>query len=191
MTDFWLAAKKHLRKADPVMGKLISQYTAKELLRPRGDAFFTLARAIAGQQISVKAADSIWRKIETALREITPEHMLQATTEQLRACGLSERKVMYMHALAEHFQANQKRIRQWPKMADEEILDELVSINGIGRWTAEMFLIFHLARPDVLPVGDLGLLKAIYRHYNHSEKMPLPQVRALAEHWRPYRSVAT
>ncbi len=188
--EYWHIAKTHLSKKDKTLKKIIAAYEG-ELMVTRGDAFFTLARAIVGQQISVKAADSVWKKLVAALGSITPENVANAGSDILRPCGLSNSKVIYLHALAEHFLQNKKRIKHWPKMTDEEIIAELTSVKGIGRWTAEMFLIFYLARPDVLPLADLGMLKAIYRHYNQSDKMTLADVKALSERWRPYRSVAT
>lgn len=187
---YWNEAKQHLSKRDKKLAKIIAEYKGEMMMR-KGDAFFTLARAIAGQQISVKAADSVWKKLVAAVDKVSPEVIANTDATVLRGCGLSTGKVIYMHALANHFLENKAMIKRWPKMTDDEIITELTSIKGIGRWTAEMFLIFHLGRPDVLPVGDLGLLKAIYRHYNKSEKMPLPEVRKLAEKWSPYRSVAT
>jgi DNA-3-methyladenine glycosylase II len=188
--SYWDEAKAHLSKRDKVLKKIIAGYEG-ELMVTKGDAFFTLARAICGQQISVKAADSIWKKLQTALKKITPLAVANAPAELLRSCGLSGAKVLYMHALANHFLENKSTIKNWPKMSDDEIIAELTSIKGIGRWTAEMFLIFHLARPDVFPVADLGVLKAIYRHYNKSEKLPLSEVRKIGDRWQPYRSVAT
>jgi DNA-3-methyladenine glycosylase II len=187
--DYWNDAKAHLSKRDKVLKKIISAYEG-ELMVTRGDAFYTLARSIAGQQISVKAADSIWKRVEAATK-ITPKAVLATPLDALRACGFSASKASYMHALAEHFLANQKLIKHWPEMDEEAIIKELTAVRGIGRWSAEMFLIFHLVRADVFPVGDLGMLKSIYRHYNKSEKLPLAEVRALGEGWRPYRSVAT
>jgi DNA-3-methyladenine glycosylase II len=187
--SYWSEAKAHLSQKDKKMARIIAAYEG-ELLVTRGDAFYTLARAIAGQQISVKAADSVWKRLEAAC-PITPDDVAIAPAELLRSCGLSGQKVVYMHALASHFQENAQTIKRWPKMTDEEIILELTSIKGIGRWSAEMFLIFHLERADIFPVADLGMLKAIYIHYNKGEKMPLKDVRTLGERWRPYRSVAT
>lgn len=187
--DYWHEAKAHLSKRDKVLKKIIACYEG-ELMVTKGDAFYTLARAIAGQQISVKAADSVWKRVQTAVK-ITPAAIADADSAALRACGLSNSKVIYMHALANHFLENKKRIKAWPSMSSEDISKELVSIKGIGQWTADMFLIFHLARPDVFPVGDLGMLKAIYLHYNNKQKMPLNEVHELATKWQPFRSVAT
>lgn len=188
--EYWPQALTHLKKRDKTLGKIITAYKG-EAMQLKGKGFETLARAIVGQQISVKAADSVWKKFAAANGKIKPEIIANADAKILRACGLSERKVIYMHALANHFLENKQTIKNWPKMSDEEIITELTSIHGIGRWTAEMFLIFALGRPDVFPTLDLGLLKGIYRHYNNSEKMPKDAVIAIGERWRPYRSVGT
>ena len=188
--DYWEEAKLHLSKRDKALKKIIAGYKS-EGMRVRGDAFYTLARAIIGQQISTKAADTIWQRFEKTVGKVTPQRVANADSSILRPCGLSTSKVIYMHALANHFLENKKTIKRWPEMTDDEIIKELTSIKGIGRWTAEMFLIFTLARPDVLPMADLGLLKGIYRLYNKGEKMPPDEVKALAERWRPYRTVAT
>jgi DNA-3-methyladenine glycosylase II len=198
---YWNEAKTHLSKHDKTLGKIIKTYKG-EMLTSRGDAFYTLARSIAGQQISVKAADTIWKRLEDALnnphptlslegRGITPDNMLATSPEILRAAGLSSQKVAYMHALAEHFTENEKRIKGLHKFDDEEIIAELTSVKGLGRWTVEMFLIFHMGRPDVLPLADIGLQKAIFKHYNKGEKLPKAELVTLAEPWKPYRSVAT
>lgn len=188
--DYWHEAKAHLSKHDKTLKKIIARYEG-DLMTKKGDAFLTLARAIAGQQISTKAADSIWKRLVEKLGKVTPENVMKAKEKGLRACGFSGSKVIYLRSLAEHFIANKKVIKHWHKKSDDELIAELTSIKGIGRWTAEMYLIFHLGRADILPVGDLGLLKGIYKHYNKGEKMPLAEVRALAEAWQPYRSVAT
>ena len=187
--EYWAKAKAHLRK-DKKLKSIIDAYHG-ETIQMRGDAFFTLARSIAGQQISVKAADSVWKKVVAAVDKITPKTMANTDATILRSCGLSSKKVLYMHALANHFLENKKLVSAWPQMSDDEIIKELTSIHGIGRWTAEMFLIFNLVRPDVFPVADIGLQKAIFRHYNNSEKLPLADIRAIGECWKPYRTVAT
>ncbi len=188
--EYWTKAKKHLITNDRILGKIISSYHG-EIMTKRGDAFYTLARSIIGQQISVKAADTVWKKFEAALKTVTPKNALKASEETLRACGLSASKVRYIHSLAKHFIENETQINNWDHLSDDEILAELTSINGIGRWTAEMFMIFHLARPDILPLADIGLQKAIFRHYNNSEKMTLAEIFELSQKWKPYRSVAT
>lgn len=188
--DYWPKAIAHLKKRDKQLAAIIKAYKG-DALQLRGDGFKTLARAIVGQQISVKAADSVWKKFEAAVKKVTPDNVANADSTILRPCGLSERKVIYMHALANHFLENKKTIKNWPNMEDEDIIKELVSIKGIGRWTAEMFLIFGLGRPDVFPTLDLGLIKGIQRHYNGSNPLPDKKILAIGENWRPYRSVGT
>ena len=187
---YWQKAKTALKKRDKTLKKIIESYHG-EGMALRGDAFFTLARSITGQQISVKAADSVWRKLNAHVSKMTPEIIANADATLLRSCGLSERKVLYLHALANHFLENKKTIKNWPKMTDDEIIKELTSIHGIGRWTAEMFLMFGLGRPDVFPLDDLGLLKGLYRHYNKGKELPTGKVIAIGENWRPYRSMGT
>lgn len=187
---YWDEAIKDLSRRDKIMKNIIASY-AGEVMRLRGEAFYTLARSITGQQISVKAADSVWKRLEIAAGKITPTILANMPAEDLRACGLSASKVRYMHALANHFLENKQMIAAWPDMSDDAIIKELTSIHGIGRWTAEMFLIFHLGRPDIFPVADIGLQKAVFRHYNKENPMTLAELRARGERWKPWRSVAT
>lgn len=188
--DYWEEAKAYLSKRDKTLKKIIASYEG-EALTLKGDGFGTLARSIVGQQISVKAADTVWGRFVAVVGRVTPAKVLAATPEELRACGLSAGKVVYMHALATHFAENKALIKRWPEMTDADITKELTSIKGIGVWTAEMFLLFALGRPDVFPLLDIGMLKAIYIHYNKGEKLEKPKIIALGEGWRPYRSVAT
>jgi DNA-3-methyladenine glycosylase II len=161
----------------------------KVFMMRRGEAFMTLARAICGQQISVKAAQSVWNRIVVCLDEkITPEAVIAKDRKKLRACGLSDRKTEYIADLAQHFVDGKIHERRWPEMDDEAIIAELVDVRGIGRWTAEMFLMFNLLRPDVFPLDDLGLQKALRLSYR---KKSLRSMKALGETWRPWRSVAT
>jgi DNA-3-methyladenine glycosylase II len=157
----------------------------------RGEPFFTLARAICGQQISVKAAQSVWNKVLVCVEKISPEEVLKVKRTALRACGLSDRKVEYIADLAQHFVDGQIHLHEWPEMDDEAIIAELVQVRGIGRWTAEMFLMFSLLRPDVLPLDDLGLQKGIRLAYFKNRKISLKRMKKLGESWRPWRSVAT
>lgn len=187
---YWDDAKKHLSKRDKVLKKIIAGYEG-EMLAMRGDAFYTLARSITGQQISVKAADSVWRRVEMAVSPMTPQKMLKTPVDILRSCGLSASKVTYLHSLAEYFTKHKAAEKEWEDMSDAEVEKELVSIKGIGKWTAEMFMIFHLGRADVFPIADIGVQKAMFRHYFDSEKVPLGELREIAEKWKPYRSVAT
>jgi DNA-3-methyladenine glycosylase II len=187
--DYWSKAKRHLVKADPVMAGIIRQYKG-EALASRGSAFFSLARAIIGQQISVKAAESIWKKLETGLGGVVlPAIVLTQPDEILRSFGLSGQKVVYIKELSGFF-STRKRYN-WHKKTDSEVITDLISIKGIGKWSAEMFLIFHLMRPDIFPIADLGLRKAIEKHYNNSEKMTLADMVDVSQQWQPYRTVAT
>ena len=188
--EYWDRAKRTLRRADPVMGAIIGRYPRVHLVA-RGDAFLTLARAIAGQQISVKAAQSVWNRVVALCIEMTPEKVLSQQRPRLRACGLSDRKVEYIADLAQHFADGTVHVARWPQMSDEEVIAELVQVRGIGRWTAEMFLMFNLLRPNVLPLDDLGLQKAIRLSYFRGRKVSSARVRKLGETWQPYRSVAT
>lgn len=187
---YWDQACAELTVADPVMAELIGRYPGLTLVS-RGDAFHTLARSIVGQQISVKAADTVWNRLEEALGGIESSRVLATSVETLRGCGLSARKVEYLADLADHHQAGRLNLAEWLAWDDEAIINELTAIRGIGRWTAEMFLIFYLMRPNVLPLDDIGLLRAIADHYHGGERRPRKQVAQQAEIWQPWRSVAT
>ena len=192
--DYWDSAARTLAKRDPVIRRLRSRYP-DITFRRRGDAFTTLARAITGQQISVKAAQSVWnRVVETTggrpLR-LSAETVIALDPTLLRGCGLSQRKSDYIRDLATKFVDGHLRPRRWRSMEDEAIIEELILIKGIGRWTAEMFLMFNLHRPDVLPVDDVGLLNAVAIQYNDGERLPASELRRIAEAWAPWRSVAT
>jgi DNA-3-methyladenine glycosylase II len=191
---YWDEALKHLARRDRVMKKLIPKFPGA-CLSSRGDAFTTLARSIVGQQISVKAAQSVWDRLVAALGmpsvRLAPAGLLQAPLDTLRGAGLSQRKAEYLRDLAHHFSSGLVHQPQWQRMDDEAIIAELVAIRGIGRWTAEMFLIFHLLRPNVLPLDDLGLLKGISQHYFSGEPVSRAEAREVGEGWAPYRSVAT
>lgn len=191
--DYWDDACRHLARRDRVMKKLIPRF-GQARLHSRGDAFTTLARSIVGQQISVKAAQSVWERLADAGARhgrLDPQAVLSLGVDELRASGLSARKVEYVRDLAAHFVDGTVHERQWPSMDDEAIIDELVAIRGIGRWTAEMFLIFHLLRPNVLPLDDLGLIRGISVNYFSGEPVTRAEAREVGEAWAPYRSVAT
>ncbi len=187
--DYWPAACRALSRADPVMAGLIRAYP-DVALRSRGNAFETLLRAIVGQQISVKAADAVWARVRAATA-MQPEPVAALGIDDLRACGLSRMKAEYAIDLARHFVSGKIRPRRWARMEDEAIIDELADVRGIGRWTAEMFLIFHLLRPNVWPADDLGLLKAIGLHYRDGEKVSAREAKEIGEAWQPWRTVAT
>jgi DNA-3-methyladenine glycosylase II len=188
--EYWDRAKRALARRDPVMGAIMRRHPKVFMMR-RGEPFMTLARAIVGQQISVKAAQSVWDRLVACVGEVTPESVLLKERPVLRACGLSDRKTEYIADLAQHFADGRIHVHRWPQMSDEEIIAELVEVRGIGRWTAEMFLIFNLLRPDVFPLDDLGLQKAIRISYYKKRKVSLNAMRRLGESWRPWRSVAT
>jgi DNA-3-methyladenine glycosylase II len=193
-----LAVDAHLHRADPVMARLIDDggpLPEKPDRRGRPeDPYGVLMRAIAGQQLSVKAAASIWQRLVDRFGggTPTPEQILADDPEALRvACGFSRAKVVYLRSLAEHVLTGELELDRLPEMPDEEVMRELTAIKGIGEWTAHMFLIFTLDRPDVLPTGDLGLRNAAMRAYG-LERPPSPaELSALAEPWRPHRTRAS
>ncbi|MET3443570.1 DNA-3-methyladenine glycosylase II [Variovorax paradoxus] len=188
--DYWEEACKHLAKKDRVMKRLIPKF-GDACLESRGDAFTTLARSIVGQQISVKAAQTVWDKFAVLPRKLTPANVLKLKVDDMRGAGLSARKVEYLVDLAIHFDSGAVHVDAWKDMSDELIIDELVAIRGIGRWTAEMFLIFHLMRPNVLPVDDLGLLNGISVNYFSGDPVSRSDARDVAVAWAPFCSVAT
>jgi DNA-3-methyladenine glycosylase II len=188
--DYWDRAKRTLARKDPIMAAIIRS-RPKVFLARRGEPFLTLARAIVGQQISVKAAQSVWDKVCLCAGEVTPQSVLARKRSELRACGLSDRKVEYIADLAQHFRDGTIRVRRWPDLDDEAIIAELIQVRGIGRWTAEMFLIFSLLRPDVFPLDDLGLQKGVREAYFRNRRISLKTMVKLGETWRPWRSVAT
>ena len=192
---YWDDATRVLASRDPVLATLIETYPGIHLTR-RGDPFTTLARAIVGQQISVKAAQTIWERLLAACRSDTAGRLDPATVQRkrvttLRTCGLSERKALYIRDLARHFSSARLDPATWSALDDEALIEALVDVKGIGRWTAEMFLMFHEMRADVLPVDDIGLQKAVAKHYLDGERPTLAALRTLGERWQPYRSVAT
>ena len=188
--DFWDEACKHLMKKDRVMKRLIPQFK-DAALQTRGNAFVTLARSIVGQQISVKAAQTVWDRFALLAPQMTPKRVLKLKVDDMRAAGLSARKVEYLVDLAVHFDTHQLRLNQWTALPDEDIITELTAVRGIGRWTAEMFLIFHLTRPNVLPLDDVGLINGISRNYFSGEAVSRSDAREVAAAWAPYCSVAT
>ena len=192
---YWDDATRALATSDAVLGRLIAAYPGLHLTR-RGDPFTTLARAIVGQQISVKAAQTIWDRLQKTCGSakgapLDPVRVQRKRIATLRACGLSERKAEYIRDLARHFVSSRLDPAAWPALDDETLIQALVDVKGIGRWTAEMFLMFHELRANVLPVDDIGLQKAVAMHYFDGERPTLEALRALGERWQPYRSVAT
>jgi DNA-3-methyladenine glycosylase II len=187
---YWEQAAYELTERDAVLRTLIPQFHALPV-RSRGDAFCTLARSIVGQQISVKAAQSVWDRLAVELKTISPNALLLAGSERLRACGLSTQKTAYLQDLAARFDSGTLNPRRWSKLGDDVLIDELTQVKGIGRWTAEMFLIFYMARPDVLPLDDLGLQRAMSRQYNKGRPVTRARMAKIGAVWAPWRSVAT
>ena len=183
----WEVATKELSRNDPVIMKIIKLYSGDKM-QLKNNAFLTLVRSVVGQQISVKAADSVWKKLEELCREsIEPERIKSFSEDELRSAGLSRSKANYIQNIAKSdiLEVN------WSNLDDEEAINLLCKIKGIGRWTAEMFLIFHLARPNILPLGDIGLIKAIELNYNNGEKMSKEELEAYGQKWSPWCTVAT
>nr|WP_315241257.1 DNA-3-methyladenine glycosylase 2 family protein [uncultured Albidiferax sp.] len=187
---YWTEARKHLVKKDRVMKRLIPQF-GDVCLETRGDAFTTLARSVVGQQISVKAAQTVWGKFVKLPEQMAPQNVLKLKVDDMRAAGLSARKVEYLVDLALHFDAGKLHVQAWEEMDDEAIIAELVAIRGIGRWTAEMFLIFHMMRPNVLPLDDVGLINGISQNYFSGDPVSRSEAREVAAAWAPFCSVAT
>ena len=187
---YWKLATQQLIEADPVMGRIILRYD-DVVLKSRGNAFSTLARSIVGQQISVKAAESVWQKVIHAMPDITPETIDQAEDDRLRQCGLSYRKISYLRDLATHFLNGKLGVTAWHAMDDETLIRQLIQVKGIGRWTAEMFLIFHMLRPDILPLDDIGLQRAISLHYFDNQSVEKKLIIEIGQQWKPWRTVAT
>lgn len=187
---YWAEACRHLMKRDRVMKKLIPQFP-DAMLQSKGDAFTTLARSVIGQQISVKSAQAVWHRFVKLLPGLTPAGVLALAPEAMRGAGLSARKIDYLADLARHFESGELHVDGWHDMDDEAIIQELVAIRGIGRWTAEMFLIFYLLRPNVLPLDDVGLIRGISESYFSGEPVSRSEAREVAAAWSPYCSVAT
>ncbi len=188
--DYWQDACKHLSKKDRVMKRLIAQFPDVSL-SSRGDAFTTLARSIVGQQISVKAAQTVWDRFALLPKKMEPASILKLKVDDMRAAGLSARKVEYLVGLAIHFDSGAIHSQSFEQIDDEAIIAELVAIRGIGRWTAEMFLMFYLMRPNVLPLDDIGLINGISKGYFSGEAVSRSDIREVAAAWAPFRSVAT
>jgi DNA-3-methyladenine glycosylase II len=187
---YWIRAKRALARRDPVLAQIIRGHP-RIALEPRGEPFFTLARSIVGQQISVKAAASIWARVVAIAPRMLPGQIADAGHAKLVGCGLSRRKAEYLGGLAHHFVRGSLHVAAWAEMEDEAVIAELAQVRGIGRWTAEMFLIFCLLRPNVLPLDDLGLQRAICRNYFRGRAVSFRTMRKIASVWEPWRSVAT
>ena len=188
--DYWEQATKELAIHDKVIGRIISNYKGSALCS-HGDAFATLARSIVSQQISVKAAESVWHKIIVNVPDISPQTVYNLENSILRNCGLSQRKTEYLKDLSLHFLNKNLNESIWDEMDDEALILELTHVKGVGRWTAEMFLIFHMLRPNILPVNDFGLKRALSIHYNDNKPVSKNKIDTISNPWKPWRSVAT
>jgi DNA-3-methyladenine glycosylase II len=194
-------ARRELAAADPAMAALIERIGEIDIatrLRRRSeerpvDAYGALLRAIVGQQLSTKAARTIYGRVCEIFGGTTPspEQLLEASEADLRAAGLSGRKVEYVRDLAAHVLAGELELDRLEELPDEEVVAEIVAVRGLGQWTAEMFLLFHLERPDVLSGGDLGIRKAVQVEYGLEEMPPPARVLEIGEAWRPHRSLAS
>lgn len=188
--SYWQEACKHLMKKDRVMRRLIPEL-GNVSLTLRGDAFTTLARSIVGQQVAVASAQRVWEKFALLPTEMTPANVLRLKVDDMRAAGLSARKVEYLVDLALHFDSGRLHVGDWDAMSDDAIVAELVAIRGISRWTADMFLLFHLGRPNVMPLDDPTLLQGISNQYFSGEPVSRSDAREVAEAWKPWCSVAS
>lgn len=188
--SYWDRACADLVKRDRILKRLIPKFGPVHLVNG-GDPFVTLARSVVGQQISVRAAQTVWERIELACPKLAPQQFMKLGQDRLMGCGLSKRKSEYLLDLAQHFASGVLHVDKWMSMEDEAVIAELTQIRGIGRWTAEMFLIFNLSRPDVLPLDDLGLIRAISVNYFSGEPVTRSEAREVAANWEPWRTVAT
>ena len=188
--SYWQEACKHLMKKDRVMRRLIPEL-GNVSLTLRGDAFTTLARSIGGQQVSVASAQRVWEKFALLPMQMTPANVLRLKVDDMRGSGLSARKVEYLVDLALHFDSGRLHVHDWDQMGDDAIVAELVAIRGISRWTADMFLLFHLGRPNVLALDDPTLLQGISNQYFSGEPVSRSDAREVAEAWKPWCSVAS
>lgn len=187
---YWAQATAALSDVDEVLAKLIANNRGLHM-RSRGDAFTTLARSVVAQQVSTKAAESIWQRFVERVCDVNPETVLKHEQADLQACGLSSRKALYLHELSRYFISQPFMLPEWEALDDDEVIHRLTTIKGIGQWTAEMFLIFFMARPNVLPVDDIGLQRAMSMHYNDGQPISKLKMREIARRWAPWHSVAT
>ena len=185
--EYWDMAKKELSRKDDVLHEIINEFDDLELVS-RGDLFYTLIRSVIGQQISVKAASTVWSRFCERIGDIEPENILSADIEKLRSCGLSHRKAEYVIGISESWSDYDSL--EWKEMSDEEIIQELIKLRGVGKWTAEMILIFTMLRPDVFPIGDIGMIRGIEKSYNSGERMSREELYAISDNWKPWRTVA-
>ena len=186
---YWHLAKKFLSKKDKKLAKIINKYDG--YLVSRNDPFYSLCRSIIGQQISVKAADSIWLKFEKIIKKIKPINLIKLSNVKLASIGLSRQKILYLKIIAKEFLNKTLDIKILQKMSDDEAIKSLVRIKGIGIWTAQMFLIFNLNRSNIFPFSDIGLIKAISKNYKKEYPLKKDELDYFKNKWHPYSTVAT
>jgi DNA-3-methyladenine glycosylase II len=189
------AAKAHFKKHDPVMEKLLDEhwnYALERSAAPRRDSstyFEDLVESIVSQQLSVKAADTIWGRLVKLVGNITPESLLRLKHDELRAVGMSNAKTRYIHGLAEATKSGQVDFDKLDNLTDEQVIKELIALKGIGQWSAEMFLMFTLRRPDVFSAGDLGLIRSVETLYTQPG-ITQAELLELSSRWSPHRTLA-
>ena len=187
VVEQWQLAVEELSRKDSTIEEIISQYSGEKMAL-RGKPFETLCRSIVGQQISVKAADSVWTKVEDLCNgNINKEKIINLSSEEMRTAGLSKQKITYLKNIA----TSDVLTTNWGELSDAEAIDRLCKIKGVGVWTAEMFLIFNLGRPDVLPLADIGLIRGIEKHYYNSERIDKKELEKFRTKWSPWCTVAT
>ena len=188
---YWKKAKKIVSKKDPVLKKIIKKYK-KGFLTTKNNPFFSLCRTIVGQQISTKAADSIWYKFETKCKKrIVPNMVLELSSRSLKSAGLSRQKVRYLKNIAKSFKNKSFNVKKLQKMSDEDAINYITQLKGLGVWSAEMFLMFNLNRPDIFPVKDIGLLRAISKNYKTSYPPSKRYLDKISKLHAGYRTVFT
>ena len=188
---YWHKAKKVLSKRDPILRRIINKFN-KGYLTSRKDPFFSLCRTIIGQQISTKAADSIWSKFEIKCKKkIVPETVLKLTSLSLKSAGLSRQKITYLKNIAKSFKNKSFNIRDLKKMDDDSAIDYITSLKGLGVWSAQMFLMFNLNRPDIFPTKDIGLIRAISKNYKTSYPPSKKFLNRISKKHSGYRTVFT
>ena len=188
--DYWQQSQEFLSSVDPNLSKLFLEHP-DYIISSRGEALETLLRSIVGQQISVQAAASVWNKLANKIGQIKPGNVLSISFEDLKACGLSKQKVQYITNICNHF--NSQSINDhsyWEDRSFKSIYEELITIKGVGPWTAEMFGMFYLLEKDIFPIKDIGIIRAMNKIYGEGSTLSIETIIEISEQWRPYRSVA-
>lgn len=186
---YWAKAVEYLKSTDPILSEIIDE-NLHPFLSPNGNVGNTLIKSIVGQQISVKAADSVWRKMEDLLGTVIPENIVLYDLQDLRECGLSMRKSEYMLDFSRLWVDSLSDL-DWFSMDDEGVRSRLLGIRGVGPWTVDMVMIFALGQPDILPLGDIGLIRAIEKTYARGSNLGVEEILDISTGWSPYRTVAT